>query len=153
MDDIDVEKIMDEVRAQAARERPVWEAVRFEDIPLDTDAAGDEPGGAAAPEELERDVAEAREHWRVAFFRPIQGGRLKGFFKRAVRKLIRFCVEPVTLEVTAFNRSVARCLGSLLRFTSRQREADARRDAELEALRARADALKRRLEALEKERR
>ncbi len=152
MDEINVEKIMEEIRSSIPEGEASWEKVRFEDIRGETAASGWE-GEESGAEDLERGYAECRDSWRVDFFRPIPGGRFKVFCKRVVRKLIRFCVEPITQCVSEFNKSVVRTLGALRRALGEQRREQTRRERELEALREEVALLTTRVEELEKDKR
>lgn len=146
MNEINVEKIMEEIRARIPHEE-VAEAPRFEDIPVVN--GGEEAGGAFVRQELEKSISELSGSWEVSFFRPLSGG-VKGLFKRVVRKLIRFCVEPIAQEATAFHKGVLRALQSFRRFVAESTAQNKRRDEEIDELRAQVEQLRTRLAELER---
>lgn len=151
MDGIDVSKIMEEVRASIPEREEDWQRLRFEDIPIDASAGTVESGeGSFDREEFDRAAVQVSESWNAPFFRDIPGGRVKVFFKRVVRKLIRFCLEPITQDVTGFQHAVARCMAGLRRFMGEQLGAERRHEAEIAALQTRVEELEARLEELEK---
>jgi len=149
MNEINVEKIMDEIRAQIPGQEEGWAALRFEDIPM-ADVA--ENGGEKTFDrrELDKSLAAASGREQLAFFRSIPGGRVKGLAKRAVRKLIRFCVEPICLDASAFHQSVLSALQNLRRFVGEMLTQNKRRDAEIALLRAEVKELRRRIDELER---
>ena len=149
MNEINVEKIMDEIRAQIPRQEEDWAQLRFEDIPVadETETGREKPFDKR---ELDKCVAAASGKEQLAFFRPLPDGRVKGFAKRVVRKLIRFCVEPICLDASAFHQSVMGVLQSLRRFVGEMLAQQKRRDAEVALLRAEVEELRRRLDEVER---
>ena len=148
MNDINVEKIMDEIRARLPQQEEDWKALRFEDIPV----AGEGEDCREKPfdkRELDKSLAAASGKEQLAFFRPMPDGRVKGFAKRVVRKLIRFCVEPICLDASAFHQSVMGVLQSLRRFVGEMLAQNKRRDAEIALLRAEVEELRRKIDELE----
>lgn len=172
MEEISAEKIMKELQDELEARRKAAESVRFEDLPIPPAHSAQQrrrsdfahiPVGAALvnvgaeddpfeQETFEKDVAAADAAWRVSFFHPIPGGKIKGFFKRVVRKLIRSCIEPITQEISAFHGTLVYCLDALRRFVREQLRRETKRDAELDELRSQVAELSARLEALEKDR-
>ena len=149
MNEINVEKIMNEIRAQIPAQESDWATLRFEDIPLEN--AGEGSGTSAFEKRnFEKAVSALAAAEQVTFFHPIPGGKVKRFVKRVLRKLIRFCVEPICAEVTDFHKRVARSLQHMRRFVSQYRAESLRREEELEALRAEVEALRGRVEELER---
>lgn len=149
MNEINVEKIMDEIRAQIPEGEAGWEKLRFEDVPVENGSIP-ESGGLFERAEFDQEVKRLAASCEVEYFHPIPGGKLKRFVKRVLRKLIRFCVEPICAEVTDFHKRVARSLQHMRRFVSQYRAESLRREEELEALRAEVEALRGRIEELER---
>ena len=148
MNEINVEKIMDEIRAQIPQQEEGWEELRFEDIPVT--AEGEEAREKPFDKrEMDKSLAAASGKEQLAFFRPMPDGSVKGFAKRVVRKLIRFCVEPICLDASAFHQSVMGVLQSLRRFVGEMLAQNKRRDAEMALLRAEVEELRRKIDELE----
>lgn len=149
MNEINVEKIMDEIRAQIPGQEEGWAALRFEDIPV-ADVGESGPEKPFDKRELDKSLALASGREQLAFFRPLPDGRVKGLAKRVVRKLIRFCVEPICLDASAFHQAVLSALQNLRRFVGEMLMQNKRRDAELSLLRAEVEELRRRIDELER---
>lgn len=151
MNGIDTEVIMENIRAQLPEEGESWAAVRFEDIPVDASAAAEgDGGGRFDQEDFEKNVIRAAESWPVPYYRELPDGKVKGFFKRVVRKLIRFCVEPIAQDVAAFQQAVSRALGALRRYVTERTAAERRYEEELTRLRDQVKELEDRVRELEK---
>lgn len=151
MNGIDTEVIMENIRAQLPEEEESWAAVRFEDIPVDAAAAAESDGtGAFDKDDFEKNVVAAAESWPVPYYRELPDGKVKGFFKRVVRKLIRFCVEPIAQDVANFQQAVSRALGALRRFVSEQSARERRYEEEIAQLRSEVKELEDRIRELEK---
>ena len=149
MNEINVEKIMDEIRRQIPAEEAGWEKLRFEDIPVEN-GCGAESEGAFDRREFDHEVKSLAAQSTVSYFHPIPGGKLKRFVKRVLRKLIRFCVEPICEEVAAFQKRVVSSLQHMRRFVGRYNADCLRREEELEELRAEVALLRSRIEELER---
>lgn len=149
MNDINVERIMEEIRAQIPAQDADWAALRFEDVPMES--AGEEVSEAVFDKrDFEKSVSALGAMEQVEFFHPIPGGRVKSFAKRLVRKLIRFCVEPICQEVTAFHAGLLRAFQELRRFVADSVAQNKRREAEIALLRSQVEELRSRIEELER---
>ena len=147
---IDVEKIMDEIRSQIPETEEKWAELRFEDVPVDPAAGGRESApGYFDINKFEESVAQTTELWPVAYYQEIEGAKWTVFPKKVVRKVIRFCVEPITQNVMNFHRAVMRALSSLRHFVADQLEWQSRTEAENQRLRRQIAELEERIAALE----
>ena len=149
MTEINVEKIMREIRADMAAEEARTEP-GFEEIAVDGIDLSQIGESAADCLALERNLAAMTVGWQVNFFRPIPGNRIKVFCKRVVRKLIRFCVEPIALEASHFNRMVQSSMADLRILVVELFGLNRRREEELAELRREVAELRQRLENMEK---
>ena len=151
MNPMDTEQIMDSIRERIPDTENGWDIVRFEDIPVsDCDGASVNTGKFDRVS-LEKSVSEAGSLSTIPYYRPIPGSRIKALFKKIIRKLIRFCVEPVAQDATNFNLATASSLRAMRRFTLEQSAADQQRDAEMEELRRRVEVLEAALAAARQE--
>ena len=149
MNEINVEKIMNEIRAQIPAQESDWATLRFEDIPLEN--AGEGSGTSAFEKRnFEKAVSALAAAEQVTFFHPIPGGKVKRFVKRVLRKLIRFCVEPICQDISAFHALLLRVFRELRCFVTETVAQNRRRDVELEQLRRETEALRARLDELER---
>jgi len=148
MNEINIEKIMDEIRAQIPEQEEGWAELRFEDVPVENGTEG--LGGAFDKRELDRGVMALSACTEVEFFRPVPGGSVKSFVKRVLRKLIRFCIEPICQDISRFHRASASALRELRRFVTATGAAHRRQEEELALLRAEVETLRARVEELER---
>ena len=151
MENVNVEKIMEGIRATVPTEEEMWKKVRFSDIPVD--ASADFLGGGSGAfdvADLEQGVRRAAEHNTVGYFHPLEGAAYTIPAKKVVRKLIRACIEPICRAVTMFQNAASRALSQLLNFVHLQQSENKTLRMELSALRRQVKELEKRLEELEK---
>ena len=147
---INAVQIMEDIRAALPTQEEDWRTLRFEDIPVDTTESLEQNESAPFDQtDFDLNVGGALASWQIAFFRPLPDRGIKKLFKRVVRKLIRFCLEPVTQDCTEFNGSVARSLGLLRRYMRERAAVERRYENEIARLRRRTAELEERLAALE----
>lgn len=151
MENVDVEKIMEEIRGTIPATEEKWKSVRFSDIPVDASADFLGGGSGAFDEnELEQGVKRAAEHNSVPYFYPIEGAAYTIPFKKVVRKLIRACVEPICRFVTVFQNAASRALCQLVNFVHLQQTENKALRSELVSLRRQLKELEERIAELEK---
>ena len=151
MENVDVEKIMEGIRATLPGSEEKWKTVSFGDIPVD--ASADFLGGGSGAfdvAELEQGARRASEYNTVPYFYPIEGHAYTIPAKKIIRKLIRACVEPICRFVTVFQNAASRALCQLVNFVHLQQSENKALRAELVTLRSRMKELEARLEELEK---
>ncbi len=128
MQEIDIEKIMEEIR-QDIRERGL------EDDILPFEAVTGKPWGGASEvydeERFEKEVNDLNQSYQITAWRPLEGG-ITGFIKKIIRKLTKFYVEPITADQTEFNAHTVRAMNELLSYVKLQ---DAKMDALQEEIR------------------
>ena len=130
--EINIEKIMQDIRAEVEAEGP-WEDIpAFEPFAQETAQSGE-----SYPESrgyLNRNY-ELNYYWEL-------GPRgLKTFVKRAIRKLLKFLLPPLLTRQTEFNARVVRCVNGLQEQMDEARKQNAALQEENRALRERLDAL------------
>ena len=59
------------------------------------------------------DIYVANHEWEVNPYRPLQGGKVTVFFKKAIRKLVYFFVEPIVMAQDGFNASIVRLMNQM----------------------------------------
>ena len=105
MQEIDIEKIMQEIRADIQKKGYTADMLSFTDVPMRSkeclaNQAGDVYSGLA---DLPRRM---RERSRINWKRPVPAG-LKGFVKKIIYKCTGFVVAPIAEEQTAYNKLAA----------------------------------------------
>ena len=101
MQEIDVEKIMEEIR-QEIKEKGYKESdLSFQDIPV-SKVVNEIIRQEYSPQEFQNLLRQMNGSTNTHFYRPVGGG-IKGFVKKVVRKLIAPIVLPVCEEQELFN--------------------------------------------------
>ena len=59
------------------------------------------------------DLYVANHEWEVNPYRPLQGNKAAVFFKKVIRKLVYFFVEPIVMAQDGFNASLVRLMNQM----------------------------------------
>ena len=103
---VDIEKIMHEIRAEAAKSNYTADTV-YEKVSVKKENDAEKYYGA-----LQNDIGNALGNCNILAERPTGGG-IGGFFKKLIRKLCRFFVVPITHDQNVFNANVAGALSNI----------------------------------------
>ena len=114
--EVDVKKIMREIRAQIHMEEELERLPAFEDIPI----RDPEQMNAIRAEQSRPDWAQTEEslsylnvYYTVPYYWDFTGGRIKVFLKRVVRKLAKCLLSPIVEKQNELNARIVRCLNNL----------------------------------------
>lgn len=122
---INVEKIMEEIREQIRKEEGMADIPTFEDIPMrgEEASAAIEPVMNTAEAEEEKDwpllirsLHYLNNNYDIPYYWSFGPRSLKTFAKRVVRKLLKCLVAPILVMQNGFNANVVRCLNQLRYF-------------------------------------
>lgn len=102
MQEINIEEIMQEIRADIVKRGLKDETVQFEDMVLLGGGTG-VPYSSDAYKDILEQVQESAE---VASYRPLAGNPAARFIKKVNRRLIAFYVESIVDDQNVFNKSV-----------------------------------------------
>lgn len=108
---LNIEDIMSEIRADIKEKGLTGDMLSFADIPCDAN-----PRNRAEqfdPDLLQKNVSYISDNFRLTTDNPITGNPVACFFKRAIRKLIRFYAEPIAEEQSALNANTAQAVQQL----------------------------------------
>ena len=109
MENIDIEKIMEEIR-QEIKEKGYKESdLSFSDIPI-TDQADIEE--SYNEQVLLENIRGANQSTRVDFYKPIDGG-IKGLIKKIIRKMVKPIILHLCQEQEIFNAYTVRTINQL----------------------------------------
>ena len=118
MQEINVEEIMQEIRAEIKEKGYTKDMLSFKDVVSDV--------STALP--VEFDIVELREviermneTFDIPWYRDVGGG-IKGFIKKVIRKLNMFLIAPVTEDQSEFNSRVVNSSNQVLCFIEEQNE-------------------------------
>ena len=104
MSSINIEEIMAQIKQDIKDKGLTSDMLSFEDVPYrGVQAAGSSGGGETA-------FAYINSRY---YIQPYKGNPVKIFFKKVIRKLIKFYVEPVVFEQDDFNANVVTAMNSL----------------------------------------
>lgn len=102
---IDVSEIMNGIRAEIREKGYSSDMLSFADVPMESED-GDMQERFDA-DMLHCNVQYINVNHRVDPYRPIGGNPIAAFFKKVIRKLVSFYVEPYAAEQSSFNANVA----------------------------------------------
>ncbi|MBO4493821.1 MAG: hypothetical protein J5724_05475 [Ruminococcus sp.] len=98
MDNINIEQIMADIKRDIKEKGLTPDMLSFEDIPYKKTAQGGSPAEA---------VDYVTSHYYVQPYQEFTGNPVKVFFKKALRKVMRFYVDPIVMEQNDFNANTA----------------------------------------------
>ncbi len=136
---LDRARLLDELR-QRARELDYREAVPFEAIAV-RELPDETKRTPFDPEALDRAFLGMDEGASVLYYRPLSGGGARTFFRKVIRKLLFFLLEPMSQDASAFNIASVRAVEQLTAFAREQVEENAKNLRRIEALEKRIDEL------------
>lgn len=137
---IDIQKIMEEIRAEIKEKGYTADMLSFSDVPLPA-AAGEtnsETNADAALQAVERMRALSFIAWR----RPVNTG-IKGIVKRVLYKLSGFIAAPMSEDQTAFNGAAVSAMEQYHAVLDAQQQELARQKAAIESLQKQLSHLER----------
>ncbi|MDE7310210.1 MAG: hypothetical protein K2N87_01070 [Eubacterium sp.] len=137
---VNIEKIMEEIRAEIMEKGYTADMLSFADVPLP--AAEDEPDSAAAGEAVSQAVSRMQGLSFIAWRRPVNAG-IKGIVKRILYKLSGFIAAPMSEDQTAFNGATVSAMEQLFAVLKAQQQ-------EIEQQKASIERLQKHLSNLEK---
>ena len=108
---LNIVDIMSEIRADIRDKGLTGDMLSFADIPCDAN-----PRHRAEqfdPDQLQKNVSYVSDHFKLTTDNPIPGNGLSRFFKKAIRKMIRFYAEPIAEEQSALNANTAQAIQQL----------------------------------------
>lgn len=106
---IDIEKIMEEIRADIRAKGYVNDIPSFETSLVAVNPSGNFSLNTA---ELNFEIGLMNQTWNVQAYRPVGKG-IKAFIKKVIRKLTKFYVEPIVKDQDDFNAHCVRAMNVL----------------------------------------
>lgn len=131
---IDVEKIMEEIRAEIKEKGYTNDLPDFVDVSCTISPSHK---GLFDKAEYREDIQYLNEHWNVSAYRPLVGNGIKVFIQKVIRKCTKFYVEPIVREQNGFNAKATTAFNILNLYIEKMQEEN--------------ELLKKRIEQLEKE--
>ena len=100
---INIEEIMAEIKQKIKEQGLTADMLSFEDVPYKKNAQS-----GSASEALDY----ISTHYYIQPYKELQGNGIKVFFKKVLRKLMKFYVEPVVFEQNDFNANAVTAMKS-----------------------------------------
>ena len=113
MQEINTEKIMEEIRKEIKEKGFKDSDLSFNDIPI---SSGNDLSVTYSEKELQNHMHAANLSCRVDYYKPIDGG-IKGAFKKLVRKLIKPIVLHLCEEQEHYNSETIQTINQLYEYT------------------------------------
>jgi len=108
--DINIELIMQEIKAEIKEKGYNNDLLSFNDIVIDTSGMNASNFDKIA---FNEEIYTVNHTWNVQAYRVLSGSKVALFFKKVVRKMVYFFVEPIVLEQDGFNASVVRLMNQI----------------------------------------
>ncbi len=107
---INIEEIMAEIKQNIKDQGLTADMLSFEDVPYEKPV--DMTSGTSV-EESDEALRYLNTHYYIQPYKELGGNPLKVFFKKVIRKLTKFYVEPVVFEQNEFNANTAKVLNTI----------------------------------------
>ncbi len=128
---VNIQKIMEEIRAEIREKGYTADMLSFSDVPLPVGL--DETNSVADGEAFVQAVSRMRRLSFIAWQRPINTG-IKGIVKRVLYKLSGFIAAPMSEDQTAFNGAAVSAMEQLCTILKTQQQEIARQQVSIESL-------------------
>ncbi|MBQ7027383.1 MAG: hypothetical protein IJN14_03175 [Ruminococcus sp.] len=109
-DNINIEAIMAQIRQEIKDKGLTSDMLSFEDVPYEK--AADVSGATLG--EAEEAMRWLNAHYYVQPYKNLAGNPIKVFFKKVIRKLVKFYVEPAVFEQNDVNANTVKALNCLV---------------------------------------
>ena len=108
--DINIESIMQQIKADIKEKGYTNDLLSFNDIVIDTSGMNASNFDKIA---FNEEIYTVNHTWNVQAYRVLSGSKVALFFKKVVRKMVYFFVEPIVLEQDGFNASIVRLMNQM----------------------------------------
>ena len=128
---INVEEIMKQIKADINAKGYTNDLLSFDDVVVDVSSMNVVKFDKL---QFKEDLYVANHEWNVNPYRPLQGGKIRVFIRKVIRKLVYFFVEPIVMAQDGFNASVVRMMNQMNCYIDQQ-------EKEIEELKAKISQL------------
>ena len=144
---INVEEIMSQIKREIKEKNLTADMLSFEDVPYEKPT---DMSSGSSLEDCDSALTYMNTHYYIQPYKELQGNPLKVFFKKVIRKLTKFYVEPVVFEQNDFNANTTKALNSLRSAVNTGSESSDMNDR-LQVLELAQKELTKRIDSLERE--
>lgn len=116
---VNVNEIMKEIRNDIQEKGYTNDMLSFDDVIVDVGT-----GHVTKFDKVKfnEEIFNINHEWNVQAYRPLQGGKVSVFFKKVIRRLVYFFVEPIVLAQDGFNASLVRMMNQMNCYIDEQNE-------------------------------
>ncbi len=118
MNNIDVEEIMKEIRDEIKEKGYKESDLSFSDIPISNFAEIEQESFDL--DKLREKLQRVNETYGVDYYKVIEGGGIKNFVKKAIRKTLKFLLYPLCQNQEQFNFFSAQTMNQLFLYIQMQ---------------------------------
>jgi hypothetical protein len=144
---INIEEIMSQIKREIKEKNLTADMLSFEDVPYEKPT---DMSSGSSLEDCDSALTYMNTHYYIQPYKELQGNPLKVFFKKVIRKLIKFYVEPVVFDQNDFNANTTKALNSLRSAVNTGSESSDMNDR-LQVLELAQKELTKRIDSLERE--
>ena len=144
---INIEEIMSQIKREIKEKNLTADMLSFEDVPYEKPT---DMSSGSSLEDCDSALTYMNTHYYIQPYKELQGNPLKVFFKKVIRKLTKFYVEPVVFEQNDFNANTTKALNSLRSAVNTSSESSDMNDR-LQVLELAQKELTKRIDSLERE--
>lgn len=108
--DINIETIMQEIRAEIREKGYTDDLLSFNDVVVDTSRMNVQEFDKIT---FNEEIYTINHSWNVQAYRQLSGSKISIFIKKVIRKLVYFFVEPIVMEQDGFNASIVRAMNQM----------------------------------------
>lgn len=144
---INIEEIMSQIKREIKEKNLTADMLSFEDVPYEKPT---DMSSGSSLEDCDSALTYMNTHYYIQPYKELQGNPLKVFFKKVIRKLIKFYVEPVVFDQNDFNANTTKALNSLRSAVNTDSESSDMNDR-LQVLELAQKELTKRIDSLERE--
>lgn len=148
MINIDIERIMDEIRENIKRRGYKEEDIDFENITGNVKAVLGVKTDFSSYE-FEHSLKTASSLHYIEYYRMIPKGGLKSFIQRLIRKIVKFMMIPMVDQQNQYNYHIIMCMRQLEGFTKEQQMLLDQKERAIDELEEKVFQLTKKYEALE----
>ena len=128
---INIENIMEQIKNDISAKGYTNDLLSFDDVVVDVSSMNVLKFDRV---KFNEDLYVANHEWEVNPYRPLHGGKVRVFFRKVIRKLVYFFVEPIVMAQDGFNASIVRMMNQMSCYIDEQNK-------EIESLKAKISEL------------
>lgn len=128
---INIENIMEQIKNDISAKGYTNDLLSFDDVVVDVSSMNVLKFDRV---KFNEDLYVANHEWEVNPYRPLQGGKVRVFIRKVIRKLVYFFVEPIVMAQDGFNASIVRMMNQMSCYIDEQNK-------EIESLKAKISEL------------